>query len=209
MIAGEALTDPPSYLKANLWPWLPTNARPCSNEPAHLRWRGRPTLMSAETRRSSANGLKSLPSPPGYRRPAVWICGDSHLGNLEPVADAYHHVDVQIRGLDQAVIANPVYDLIRLGLSRETAARSSDLLGITTARMIEAMVDGYCQALTPTVDDDPGEPDLVRSVRREAIGRRWRHLAKDRLEDVEPNIPHKRFWKLSRGQELDRCAVRR
>jgi uncharacterized protein (DUF2252 family) len=140
--------------------------------------------------------------------PAVWICGDCHLGNLGPVADADHRVDIQIRDLDQTVIANPAYDLIRLGLSLETAARSSDLPGVTTARMIEAMVDGYCRALTPTVDDDPREPDVVRSVRREAIGRRWRHLAKDRLEDVEPNIPHnKRFWKLSRAEKSEIVAL--
>ncbi len=134
--------------------------------------------------------------------PPVWICGDCHLGNLGPVADADHRVDIQIRDLDQTVIANPAYDLIRLGLSLETAARSSDLPGVTTARMMEAMIDGYGRALTPTVDDDPREPDVVRSVRREAIGRRWRHLAKDRLEDIEPKIPHnKRFWKLARAEK--------
>ena len=134
--------------------------------------------------------------------PAVWICGDCHLGNLGPVADADHRVDIQIRDLDQTVIANPAYDLIRLGLSLETAARSSDLPGVTTAQMIAAMIDGYSRALTPTLDDDPREPDVVRSVRREAIGRRWRHLAKDRLEDIKPNIPHnKRFWKLAHAEK--------
>lgn len=133
----------------------------------------------------------------------MWICGDSHLGNLEPVAHADHHVDVQIRGLDQAVIANPVYDLIRLGLSLETAARTSDPPGISTARM----VDGYCRALTPTVDDDPGEPDLVRSVWREATGRRWLHQAKNRLKYVEPSIPHKRFWQLSRADKSPIVAL--
>ena len=102
--------------------------------------------------------------------PAIWICGDCHLGNLGPVADADHRVDIQIRDLDQTVISNPAYDLIRLGLSLETAARSSDLPGVTTAQMIEAMIDGYSRALTPTIDDDPREPDVARSVKREAIG---------------------------------------
>ena len=133
--------------------------------------------------------------------PPVWICGDCHLGNLGPVADADHRVAIQIRDLDQTVVANPAYDLIRLGLSLETAARSSDLPGVTTAQMMTAMIDGYSRALTPTHGDDPREPDVVRSVRREAIGRRWRHLAEDRLEDVEPNIPNnKRFWKLARTE---------
>jgi uncharacterized protein (DUF2252 family) len=33
--------------------------------------------------------------------PSVWICGDCHLGNLGPLADAKGHVEVQIRDLDQ------------------------------------------------------------------------------------------------------------
>lgn len=130
--------------------------------------------------------------------PAIWICGDCHLGNLGPLADADGKIDVQIRDLDQSVIANPAYDLIRLGLSLETAARSSDLPGVTIAHMIEAMIDGYARAMTPETTDDPPEPDVVRSVRRMAAGRRWRHLAKERIDDVEPNIPTgKRFWKLT------------
>jgi uncharacterized protein (DUF2252 family) len=37
--------------------------------------------------------------------PPVWICGDCHLGNLGPLADAKGRVSVQIRDLDQTVIA--------------------------------------------------------------------------------------------------------
>src|SRR5690349_5592474 len=49
--------------------------------------------------------------------PPVWICGDCHVGNLGPLADAKGHVEIQIRDLDQTVIGNPAHDLIRLGLS--------------------------------------------------------------------------------------------
>jgi uncharacterized protein (DUF2252 family) len=137
--------------------------------------------------------------------PPIWICGDCHLGNLGPLADADRRVDIQIRDLDQTVIGNPAHDLIRLGLSLETAARSSDLPGVTTARMIEAMIDGYTQALGGAGDADPMEPDAVRSVRHEAMGRRWHHLAKERLEDIEPQIPlGKRFWKLA---DRERAAI--
>jgi uncharacterized protein (DUF2252 family) len=61
--------------------------------------------------------------------PSVWICGDCHVGNLGPLADANGHVAVQIRDLDQTVIGNPAHDLIRLGLSLASAARGSDLPG--------------------------------------------------------------------------------
>lgn len=132
--------------------------------------------------------------------PAVWICGDCHLGNLGPLADSDGRVAIQIRDLDQAVIGNPAHDLIRLGLSLATAARGSDLPGVVTARMIEEMIAGYIDAFVdPQEDEDVAqeEPDAVRTVRRRALGRKWRHLARERLEDVEPVIPlGKRFWPL-------------
>lgn len=136
--------------------------------------------------------------------PSVWICGDCHLGNLGPIADAYGKVAIQIRDLDQAVIGNPAHDLIRLGLSLATAARGSDLPGVVTATMIEEMVEGYEQAIAEFEEGNTNEePDLVRIVRRRARGRRWRHLAKERLTDVKPAIPlGKRFWPLA-PEELD------
>lgn len=101
--------------------------------------------------------------------------------------------------MDQAVIGNPAHDLIRLGLSLATAARGSDLPGVVTARMLEEMMEGYTAAIHDPTSGDPGvEPDVVQSVKRRALGRRWRHLAKERFEAVEPRIPvSKRFWPIS------------
>ena len=48
------------------------------------------------------SGERSLPAGP-----PVWICGDCHLGNLGPLADAKGHIAVQIRNLDQTVVGNP------------------------------------------------------------------------------------------------------
>ena len=39
--------------------------------------------------------------------PPVWIWGDCHLGNLGPLADTKGRVAIQIRDLDQTVIACP------------------------------------------------------------------------------------------------------
>ncbi len=138
--------------------------------------------------------------------PAIWICGDCHLGNLGPLSDGNGRVEIQIRDLDQTVIGNPAHDLIRLGLSLATAARGSDLPGVTTARMIEEMVDGYEQALADRTDRDAGpEPDAVRVVKRRALGRRWRHLARERIEDVAPVIPlGRKFWPL---EDAERAAL--
>jgi uncharacterized protein (DUF2252 family) len=64
-----------------------------------------------------------------------------------PVADAKGRVKIAIRDLDQTVIGNPTHDLIRLGLSLATAIRGSDLPGVTTALMLEQMMEGYESAL--------------------------------------------------------------
>lgn len=138
--------------------------------------------------------------------PSVWICGDCHLGNLGPLANGDGRVEIQIRDLDQAVIGNPAHDLIRLGLSLATAARGSDLPGVATARMIEEMVDGYAAAVAePTSGDNGPEPDVVRSIRRKALSRRWQHLAQERLEAIEPKIPlGKKFWAL---EDNERAAL--
>jgi uncharacterized protein (DUF2252 family) len=79
--------------------------------------------------------------------PPVWICGDCHVGNLGPLADTDGQIDIQIRDLDQSIIGNPAHDLIRLGLSLAMAARGSDLPGVTTAKMIEQLTEGYEEAL--------------------------------------------------------------
>ena len=75
--------------------------------------------------------------------PPIWICGDCHAGNLGPLAAADGKIHVQIRDLDQTVIGNPNHDLIRLALSLSSAARGSDLPGVTTAHMLEQMMIGY------------------------------------------------------------------
>jgi len=80
--------------------------------------------------------------------PPVWICGDCHVGNLGPLADTKGRVLVQIRDLDQTVIGNPAHDLVRLGLSLASAARGSDLPGVTTARILEELVAGYQAGLS-------------------------------------------------------------
>jgi uncharacterized protein (DUF2252 family) len=145
----------------------------------------------------ASNAAASIPAGP-----AVWICGDCHLGNLGPLRDADGKIEVQIRDLDQTVIGNPAYDLIRLGLSLASAARGSDLPGVAVARMVEAMIDGYDNALADPEDGrlEP-EPDVVRTVRRRAFGRKWRHLARERIADVEPSIPlGRKFWPLDDGE---------
>jgi len=132
--------------------------------------------------------------------PPIWICGDCHVGNLGPLADAKGRVAVQIRDLDQTVIGNPAHDLIRLGLSLASAARGSDLPGVTTARILEHLADGYQAALAGHFEgarDKSHRPAMVQSLLDRSVRRRWRHLAAERLDTVEPKVPlGPKFWKL-------------
>jgi uncharacterized protein (DUF2252 family) len=138
-----------------------------------------------------AQKRRSLPEGP-----PVWICGDCHVGNLGPVADAKGHVEVQIRDLDQTVIGNPAHDLIRLGLSLAMAARGSDLPGVTTAKILEQMVDGYAQGLSKK-GGEFDRPKSVDSALKNADQRTWKHLARERIDNPRPMIPLGRsFWPL-------------
>jgi len=132
--------------------------------------------------------------------PPVWICGDCHVGNLGPLADAKGRVLIQIRDLDQTVIGNPAHDLIRLGLSLASASRGSDLPGVTTAKILEELVAGYQSALSGSFETDRDKsyrPKSIQTLLAQSTRRRWRHLAEERLDSVKPTIPlGKRFWAL-------------
>ena len=150
-------------------------------------------------------GAKSLP-----QGPAIWICGDCHTGNLGPVSDSRGRIEIQIRDLDQTVIGNPAHDLIRLGLSLATTARGSDLPGITTVHMMEAVFQGYEDAFSGKADASIPDkiPDIIHVVMREAVRRSWKHLARERLEDVQPTIPlGRRFWPLNEQEKAEIRAL--
>src|SRR5262249_45598214 len=138
--------------------------------------------------------------------PPVWICGDCHVGNLGPLANASGQIEVQIRDLDQTVIGNPAHDLIRLGLSLASAARGSDLPGVTTAEMLEQMMDGYEKSFEPDFNEDVDmqKPETIRVVSKRAIAASWKTLAEKRIKDARPNIPlGKRFWPISNAEKRE------
>ena len=139
--------------------------------------------------------------------PPIWICGDCHLGNLGPLAELKGRVMIQIRDLDQTVIGNPAHDLIRLGLSLASAARSSDLPGVTTARILEELNTGYQAALAGDFSEGKERdhrPKLIQRLLVQASRRRWRHLAEERLDTVDPKIPlGPRFWELTQRERRE------
>ncbi len=138
--------------------------------------------------------------------PPVWICGDCHMGNLGPVANAAGQIEIQIRDLDQTVIGNPAHDLVRLGLSLASAARGSDLPGVTTAKMLERMMEGYAKAFEPDFHEeiDVEQPKSIRSAIGQSVTASWKTLANERIEDAKPTIPlGKRFWPVSAQEKQE------
>ena len=112
---------------------------------------------------------------------------------------------MQIRDLDQTVIGNPAHDLIRLGLSLASAARGSDLPGVTTAKILEHLSAGYQAALVGNFDKDRDTSHLpadIQALLSRAVRRRWRHLAAERLETVAPKVPlGRKFWPLEAQED--------
>jgi uncharacterized protein (DUF2252 family) len=133
--------------------------------------------------------------------PPVWICGDCHAGNLGPVAGVDGRIAIQIRDLDQTVIGNPAHDIIRLALSLATASRGSDLPGVTTARILEQVIEGYRAALRQDADTIEDAPDAVQRAMKQSVARSWKALAEERLENEKPTIPlGTKFWPLVRSE---------
>src|SRR5476651_1292838 len=180
--------------------------RPSSRMPHLTQLRNLKMARSAHAyvRGSTVQFYEWLHSQSGRRLPqgpAIWICGDCHAGNLGPTANSKGEIDIHIRDLDQAVIGNPAHDLVRLALSLPTAARGSDLPGVTTARMLEEMMRGYESAFEDDVDEEPLRPAQVKAGMRSAVQRTWKNLAQERIEDTPPTIPlGKHFWSLSRSE---------
>jgi len=140
--------------------------------------------------------------------PAIWICGDCHAGNIGPIASAKGTVAIQIRDLDQTVVGNPAHDLIRLGLSMASAARGSDLPGVTTARMIEQIVEGYEQSFGAVANAEEEWPGVVQAAMKAALKRKWKDLARERIEDTTPAIPLGRtFWPLADDERAGIDAI--
>jgi uncharacterized protein (DUF2252 family) len=134
--------------------------------------------------------------------PAIWICGDCHAGNLGPVAASDGRVAIQIRDLDQTVIGNPAHDIIRLALSLATASRGSDLPGVTTAHILEQVIEGYQAALNQDADTLDDAPKSFQFVMKRSVARSWKHLARERLKDEKPTIPlGAKFWLLSSAEK--------
>ncbi|HWA76073.1 MAG TPA: DUF2252 family protein [Polyangiaceae bacterium] len=136
--------------------------------------------------------------------PRIWICGDAHVGNLGPIARCSEGVEVELRDLDQTVPGNPVHDLVRLALSLGMAARSSDLPGVVTARLVEELMAGYLEAFVdPSAPEQSSSSAAVRFVVREALRRRWRHLHRDRI-GKRPKFPiGERFLPLDAQERAD------
>src|ERR1700730_16283047 len=137
--------------------------------------------------------------------PPVWICGDCHVGNLGPLAHPDGRVEIQIRDLDQTVIG-PTHGLVRLGLSLASAARGSALPGVTTAHILEQMIEGYAEAMEPrrTGDEQDEVPEAMRLAVKAATRRSWKHLANERIENIKPTIPlGKRFWPLAADERSE------
>jgi uncharacterized protein (DUF2252 family) len=71
--------------------------------------------------------------------------------------------------------------------------------------MLEQMMIGYQRALKgPRAQNqiESDKPESVRVVMRKAMSRTWKHLAKERLKDMKPNIPRgERFWMLSKQED--------
>jgi uncharacterized protein (DUF2252 family) len=119
------------------------------------------------------------------------------------------NVEIQIRDFDQTVIGNPSHDLIRLGLSLASAARSSNLPGVTTAKMLEEITAGYEAAFDHEFQEEKqAQPKPVKKITRQAAHASWKTFAGEPKKDVAPGIAlGQRFWPLTNKEKRDIAGI--
>jgi uncharacterized protein (DUF2252 family) len=75
---------------------------------------------------------------------------------------------------------------------------------VTTARILEQVVEGYQAALKLNPEDISEAPKSVRLVVKKSVNRSWKNLATERLGDAKPAIPRgAKFWDLSASEQKD------
>ena len=109
--------------------------------PARLRAGQAPFAIT-----SGSKDWKAARFPRGRRSGFAAIATWAILARSET---ARGKIQIQIRDFDQTVIGNPAHDLIRLSLSIASAARGSDLPGLTTVKMLERIMQDYHGAFAP------------------------------------------------------------
>ena len=142
----------------------------------------------------SHHGIETLDNIGAF---AVVLPDVLHAGLAGRLADG---VELEIRDLDQAVIGNPAYNLVRMALSLAMSARSSSLPGVTTARMTESLVAGYESAFAGDVpsEDPAGLPEPLKFVVKQAIKRTQKVLMAERVGENQRRFTlGRRFWELS------------
>ncbi|MGF6934875.1 uncharacterized protein (DUF2252 family) [Paraburkholderia sp. UCT70] len=104
-----------------------------------------------------------------------------------------------------------MHDLLRLGRSLATAARSADLPGVITSRMAEALVDGYEHAFDDARTNETKRtqrPAVVQVAMKKAQHQSRRKLDRQTIEGVVPRIPlGERFWPLLEDEAKAVCSL--
>ncbi len=76
-----------------------------------------------------------------------------------------------------------------------------DLPGVTTARILEQVIEGYQAALQQDADAIEDAPKSIQLVMKKSLARSWKKLANERLQDQNPTIPRgTKFWSLSKSE---------
>jgi hypothetical protein len=118
----------------------------------------------------------------GFAATATWAI----LGRSETPAAKF--------GFNFAILIRPSSGILRMtssGWSLASAARGSDLPGLTTVRMLERILSDYHGAFAHDFDEDRDlkEPEPVRSVAKKAAAASWKSLAAEDLEGTSPTLP--------------------
>ena len=103
------------------------------------------------------------------RAPAAWICGDLHFENFGTYKAANRLVYYDVNDFDEAVLAPVTWEMVRLLTSILVARQTLDPKRAGAARLCEAVIESYAQALATGkagwVDRDTAHGPVQRLLR--------------------------------------------
>ncbi len=135
--------------------------------------------------------------------PDIWISGDAHAENIGAVGSAKGEVELGLNDFDETVIGAPAHDLLRLGLSLTTVARTKGLGGAAITSMLASLVEGYEVGLLRGSSKDDRRAESLAELLREAVRADRRQLLRKMTGEEHPKeLPEtEKLWPLAEGRK--------
>lgn len=136
--------------------------------------------------------------------PEIWICGDCHAENIGAISGEGAAPAIEMNDFDETVIGAPALDVLRMALALAAVGRTAGFTAGEVRELVDAMLEGYGQALSAGREKLPVPPRRYRRLLHRAGAQTHRAL-------LDRRVPAKggkrrfamgdRYWPLAAGEK--------